>query len=73
MLGYWIFLQFLEGIPSIGSGGGGVIFKVQVAIFRLVLFTFLRMMNFINHKFYGWSKLEIFQKFGIIQTTKNED
>lgn len=59
MLGYWIFLQFLEGIPSIGSGSGGVAFWAHIGgyISGLVLVYFFKDDELlINHKFYGWSK-----------------
>ena len=59
MLGYWILLQLLEGIPSIGSNSGGIAFWAHIGgyISGLILVYFFKDDELLtNHKFYGWSK-----------------
>ncbi|MEX2123494.1 MAG: rhomboid family intramembrane serine protease [Woeseia sp.] len=59
MLGYWIVVQFLSGLTSIGSGGGGVAFWAHVGGFAagavlILLFKNESMLE--RHPYHGWNQ-----------------
>lgn len=61
MLGYWIALQFLEGIMSHGSAGGGVAFWAHVGGFVVGAVSVLVLKDdelLFDHPYHGWSDTE---------------
>ncbi|MGH8168604.1 MAG: rhomboid family intramembrane serine protease [Woeseiaceae bacterium] len=59
MLGYWIFVQFLSGLTSIGAGGGGVAFWAHVGGFAagaalVLLFKNETLLE--RHPYRGWNQ-----------------
>ncbi|MEX2496823.1 MAG: rhomboid family intramembrane serine protease [Woeseia sp.] len=59
MLGYWILVQFLSGVTSLGAGGGGVAFWAHIGGFAagaaLVLF-FKDESLLAGHPYRGWNQ-----------------
>ena len=59
MLGYWLFVQLISGLGTLGAQGGGVAFWAHVGGFTagailLVLFRNPRLLQ--NHPYHGWRK-----------------
>jgi membrane associated rhomboid family serine protease len=58
MLGYWIALQVIEGVVSLGSTGGGVAFWAHVGGFLVgatLIFVLKDDELLFDHPFHGWS------------------
>ena len=61
MLGYWIGLQFIGGIPAIGSEGGGIAFWAHIGGFlsgMIAVHVFKDDELLTNHLYYGWNKTD---------------
>jgi len=59
MLGYWIGVQVLGGISSIGATGGGTAFWAHVGGFAagaLLVWIFKDEEMLLNHPYYGWTQ-----------------
>ncbi len=59
MLGYWLLLQLLGGVVSLGALGGGVAFWAHVGGFAAGMFlisAFRREEYVLRHPFYGWKR-----------------
>ena len=59
MLGYWIFIQLIGGIGSIGGSGGGVAFWAHIGGFGAgaVLILLFRDPKLVaRHPYHGWKK-----------------
>ncbi len=59
MLGYWIVLQVLGGVSSMGASGGGTAFWAHVGGFvagAVLVWVFKDNEMLVNHPHFGWSK-----------------
>ena len=59
MLGYWMFVQLMGGMASIGSSGAGVAFWAHVGGFAAgaILVRFFKDDELLlNHPYQGWNK-----------------
>jgi membrane associated rhomboid family serine protease len=57
MLGYWILIQFVSGVTTIGTQGGGVAFWAHVGGFAagaLLLLVFKNETLLARHPYRGW-------------------
>jgi membrane associated rhomboid family serine protease len=59
MLGYWIVMQFLGGLSSLGASGGGIAFWAHIGGFAsgaLLVWLFKDDELLLNHPHHGWSR-----------------
>jgi membrane associated rhomboid family serine protease len=59
MLGYWILVQFIQGVGSVGGQGGGVAFWAHVGGFvagAALIFLFRNPELLAQHPYWGWRK-----------------
>lgn len=59
MLGYWIVLQFIGGLSSLGASGGGVAFWAHVGGFvggAVLVWLFKDEELLLNHPYHGWNQ-----------------
>ena len=59
MLGYWIVLQFIGGLSSLGASGGGVAFWAHVGGFvggAILVWLFKDEELLLNHPYHGWNQ-----------------
>jgi membrane associated rhomboid family serine protease len=57
MLGYWILIQFIQGVTSYGNDGGGVAFWAHIGGFvagAVLIFVFKDSKLLKRHPYYGW-------------------
>jgi membrane associated rhomboid family serine protease len=59
MLGYWIVMQFIGGLSSVGASGGGVAFWAHIGGFvagAALVWLFKDEELLLNHPYHGWRK-----------------
>ena len=59
MLGYWIVMQFMGGLSSVGAAGGGVAFWAHIGGFvtgAVLVWLFKDEELLLNHPYHGWQR-----------------
>jgi membrane associated rhomboid family serine protease len=62
MLGYWLLIQFISGLVSVGAEGGGVAFWAHVGGFvagAVLIYVFRNRQLLARHPHHGWRKAQL--------------